>query len=234
LLPLKDNIPTRRFPVVTVVLIAANLLVWLVVQNAGTEPGFSQSLRDLAYRPCEVERSCTAIGQGWLANAFISMFMHGSWMHLLGNMLFLWIFGNNVEDTLGRFRFLLFYLGAGIVASALQTFVTLQWGSPGDPAIPNVGASGAIAGVLGAYIVLYPHGSVLTWIAPIFVIPIPAMLYLGIWFVFQLIEGSASFTAPERGGGIAYFAHIGGFVFGVATVRVLAPRRRPAVPRSSW
>jgi membrane associated rhomboid family serine protease len=233
LLPLKDNIPTRRFPVVTAALIAANLFVWIFVQDAGTEPGFSQSLRDLAYRPCEVQGSCPGIGEGWLANAFISMFMHGSWMHLLGNMLFLWIFGNNVEDTMGRARFVVFYLGAGVAAAALQTFVTLGWGAPGDPAIPNVGASGAIAGVLGAYIVLHPNGIVLTWIAPIFIVPVPAMLYLGIWFVFQLVAGSSSFVAPEEGGGVAYFAHIGGFVFGVATVRLFAPRGR-RVPRSTW
>jgi membrane associated rhomboid family serine protease len=181
-----------------------------------------------------VEGSCPGLGEGWLANAFISMFMHGSWMHLLGNMLFLWIFGNNVEDTLGRFRYVVFYLGAGVAAAALQTIVTLQWGAPGDPAIPNVGASGAIAGVLGAYIVLHPGGIVLTWIAPIFVVPVPALLYLGIWFVFQLIAGSSSFVAPEEGGGVAYFAHIGGFVFGIATVRLFQPRRPPGVPRSSW
>ncbi len=162
------------------------------------------------------------------------MFMHGSWMHLLGNMLFLWIFGNNVEDTLGRFRYVVFYLGAGVAAAALQTLVTLQWGAPGDPAIPNVGASGAIAGVLGAYIVLHPGGIVLTWIAPIFIVPVPALLYLGIWFVFQLIAGSSSFVAPEESGGVAYFAHIGGFVFGIATVRLFQPRRPPGVPRSSW
>jgi len=216
------------------VLIAANLLVWLVVQDAGTEPGFSQSLLDLAYRPCEVDGSCPGIGEGWLANAFISMFMHGSWMHLLGNMLFLWIFGNNVEDTLGRFRFVVFYLAAGVAASALQTLVTLGWGAPADQLIPNVGASGAIAGVLGAYILLHPGGIVLTWIAPIFIVPVPAFLYLGIWFVFQLVAGSASFTAPQEGGGIAYFAHVGGFVFGIATVRLFAPRGRRVVPRSSW
>jgi membrane associated rhomboid family serine protease len=230
-LPLKDNLPTRRFPVLTVGLIVANVLVWLLVQDAGAEPGFSSSLTDLAYRPCEVEASCRDAGQPWAVNALAAMFMHGGWMHLLGNMLFLWIFGNNVEDTLGRVRFVVFYVLAGLAATAAQTIVTLSWASPGDAAIPNVGASGAIAGVLGAYILLHPGSLVLTWIAPIFIVPIPAFLYLGIWFVFQLISGSASFTAPEEGGGVAYFAHIGGFAFGLLTVRLFAPGRRSRTPR---
>jgi membrane associated rhomboid family serine protease len=219
-LPLRDTIPTRRFPVVTVVLIAVNVAVWIVVQKAGTEPGLTQSVNDLAFRPCEVESSCAPAGEPWLLTAFASMFLHGSWMHLLGNMLFLWIFGNNVEDAMGRLRFPVFYVLGGLVATALQSLVTLQYGSAAAGTIPSVGASGAIAAVLGAYIVLHPGALVLTWIAPIFLVPLPAVLYLGIWFVFQLLAGSASFTAPEAGGGIAYFAHVGGFVFGVLSVRL--------------
>jgi membrane associated rhomboid family serine protease len=227
-LPLKDTIPTRRFPVVTVVLIAINLAVWIFVQKAGTEPGLTQSVNDYAFRPCEVQSGCDPSGESWLLTAFTSMFLHASWLHLLGNMLFLWIFGNNVEDAMGRLRFPVFYVLGGLVATAIQSIVTIEWGSAAADTIPSVGASGAIAAVLGAYIVLYPGAVVLTWIAPIFLIPLPALLYLGIWFALQLFLGSASFTAPEEGGGIAYFAHIGGFVWGVLTVRLFTAGRRRA------
>jgi membrane associated rhomboid family serine protease len=147
-------------------------------------------------------------------------------------MLFLWIFGNNVEDAMGRIRFPAFYLASGFAATALQTFVTLRFGTDADAQIPNVGASGAIAAVLGGYILLYPRARVLTWVAPFFLFHIPAVAYLGIWFLFQLWAGSASFTTPEAGGGIAYFAHIGGFVFGFALIRLFTGRRprRPAEP----
>jgi membrane associated rhomboid family serine protease len=159
------------------------------------------------------------------------MFMHGGWEHLLGNMLFLWIFGNNVEDAMGRGRFLLFYLLGGVVATASQTVVTLEFGSDRAAEIPNVGASGAIAAVLGAYLVLLPGGRVLTWVLPIFFFEIPAVFFLGIWFLFQLFIGSQSFVAPEQGGGVAYFAHIGGFVFGLLAVWVFTiGRPRPLRP----
>jgi membrane associated rhomboid family serine protease len=228
-LPIKDTIPTRRFPVLTVAFIAANLGVWLLVQDAGGEPGFSQSLLDLAYRPCEVDGACVDRGEPWPVNAFAAMFMHGGWGHLLGNMLFLWIFGNNIEDELGRIRFIVFYLAGGFAATALQTFVVLTWGSAGEATLPNVGASGAIAAVLGGYILLHPRSLVLTWIAPIFLVPIPAFLYLGLWFVFQLISGGSILTAPQESGGVAYFAHIGGFVFGLLTVRLFHAGQRQRV-----
>ncbi len=235
MLPLKDNIPTRHFPVVTVALIVANVLVWLLYQDAGTEPGLTASIDESAYHPCEVNDSCPVVGEDWFVTAFTSMFMHGSWMHLIFNMLFLWIFGNNVEDRFGRLRFLLFYVAGGLAATALQTFVTLGFGSFRDSTIPNVGASGAIAAVLGAYILLHPGALVLTWIAPIFIFPIPALVYLGIWFVLQLFEGGFSFVQPQTGGGVAYFAHVGGFVFGLAAVGVLGlGRGRAPRPRSSW
>ncbi len=231
MLPLKDNVPTRVFPVLTVALIVANVLVWLLYEDAGEGRGFVASVTEGAYQPCEVEGSCEQIGYGWPVNVFTSMFMHADWMHLIGNMLFLWIFGNNVEDTLGRVRFVAFYLLGGVVATALQTFVTLGYGSEQEAEVPNLGASGAIAAVLGAYIVLHPGGSVLTWIAPIFIFPIPAVLYLGLWFVFQLVEGGYSFTHPEQGGGVAYFAHIGGFAFGFLAIKVFsAGRPRPLRP----
>jgi membrane associated rhomboid family serine protease len=226
MLPLKDNVPTRTFPILTVGLIAANALVWILYEHAGGS-GFEASVNELAYHPCEVEDSCRQVGEDWPVTAFTSMFMHGSWEHLIGNMLFLWIFGNNVEDTLGKLRFIPFYLAGGLAATGVQTFVTLQYGSPQDGEIPNLGASGAIAAVLGAYILLYPRGRVLTWLLPFFLFEIPALVYLGIWFVFQLIDGGYAFVHPAAGGGIAYFAHIGGFLFGLVTVKLFTSGRPP-------
>ena len=224
MLPLRDNVPTRSRPVVTWALILANVLVWVLYQL----PNLQGSVNELAFHPCEVESSCPTIGQGWLLTALTSMFLHGSWAHLLGNMLFLWIFGNNVEDALGRVRFLLFYLLGGLAATAAQTFVTLSYATDADAAIPNVGASGAISAVLGGYLVLLPTAKVLTLI--IFILrEIPAAFFLLVWFGFQLLDGSAAIAHPEQGGGVAFFAHVGGFVFGVATVKLLQ-RRRPLAP----
>jgi rhomboid family protein len=223
-LPLRDNVPTRSFPLVTVALIVANVLVWVLYQL----PDLNGSITSLAYQPCEVEGSCPQVGHGWLLTSVTAMFMHGSWSHLLGNMLFLWIFGNNVEDALGRFRYLVFYFLGGLAATATQTFVTLMFASDFDATIPNLGASGAISAVLGAYLVLLPHARVLTLI--IFILrEVPAVLFLGIWFGFQLLDGSSSLAHPEAGGGVAFFAHIGGFVFGMLTVK-LFQKRRPLAP----
>ena len=228
MLPLRDNVPTRSFPVVTVALIVANVLVWVLYQL----PDLEGSVTELAYQPCEVIDSCppgTAVGQGWLVTAFTSMFMHGSWAHLLGNMLFLWIFGNNVEDTLGRIRYLAFYLVGGLAPTATQSIVTFAFATDADAAVPNLGASGAVAAVLGAYLVLFPRAQVLTII--FFVIrEVPAVLFLGVWFLFQLVDGSASLASPESGGGVAFFAHIGGFVFGAATIKLIQ-RRQALAPR---
>ena len=157
------------------------------------------------------------------------MFMHGSWLHIIGNMLFLWIFGNNVEDAMGPLRFLGFYLLAGIAATAAQTVVTLWAGTNADAAVPNLGASGAVSGVLGAYLVILPTASVLTLLL-YFLVEVPAFLFLGFWFGFQLWEGGFSIVNPQAGGGVAFFAHIGGFVFGVLTVRLFMVRP-PLRPR---
>jgi membrane associated rhomboid family serine protease len=163
------------------------------------------------------------MGEGWEVTWLTSMFMHGSWLHIIGNMIFLWVFGNNVEDAMGRLRFLAFYLLAGIAATALQTTVTLWMGTAEDAAVPNLGASGAVSGVLGAYLVLLPHASVLTLVF-YFLLEVPAALFLGFWFLFQLWEGGFSLLMPQEGGGVAFFAHIGGFVFGAATVRLWIKR----------
>ena len=230
MLPLRDNVPTRRFPVVTVGLIVANFLVWFWELKA---PGVDVHVFRDGYYPCALDGPCR-LPPGfhalhWYEGVFTGMFMHASWEHILGNMLFLWIFGNNVEDVLGRFRFLLWYVAGGLAATALQTFVTLDFGSARDASIPNVGASGAISAVLGAYLVLLPAASVLT-IVFYFLVEIPAVLFLGIWFLFQLWEGGYAVTHPESGGGVAFFAHVGGFLFGVLTVRAFKTRD-PLPPR---
>jgi membrane associated rhomboid family serine protease len=223
-LPIKDNVPTRRFPIVTIALIVANFAVWIFYELPHLQP----AINELAFHPCEVEHSCGQIGQGWELTAVTSMFMHGSWIHLLGNMLFRWIFGNNVEDAMGRIKFIVFYFLAGFAATALQTLVTLTTGPAEDATIPFLGASGAISGVLGAYFVLLPQASVLTLVFLFLPIMIPAWVFLVIWFGFQLISSSASLQHPEAGGGVAFFAHIGGFVFGLLAVRLFASRGRPA------
>jgi membrane associated rhomboid family serine protease len=176
----------------------------------------------LGWRPCEADSSCHGAGLPWGLNLFTSMFAHGSWAHIIGNMLFLLIFGDNVEALLGRIRFLGFYVLGGLAATALQTGVTFAFGGHGAAEVPNIGASGAIAAVLGAYLLEFPRSRVLTWVAPAFFFTIPALAFLGIWFVEQVYVGGLSLTQPEAGGGVALFAHVGGFVFGAATVRLFA------------
>jgi rhomboid family protein len=225
-LPLRDNVPTRTFPFVTVGLIVANSIVW-IWEITGTS--LEHDVFHYGYYPCSVQGPCIAPAPRdhleWYEGAFTSMFMHGGWEHIIGNMLFLWIFGNNVEDALGKVRFLLWYVVAGLAATALQTFVTLQYASDTDASIPNIGASGAIAGVLGAYFLLLPRARVLTLIFFFILREIPAVWFLGIWFVFQIWSGGLALKHPEAGGGVAFFAHIGGFLFGALTVYLV--RRRP-------
>jgi membrane associated rhomboid family serine protease len=241
--PLRDNIPTDRFPVVTVTFIALNVFVYLFVQKGGLTLGDPSSqhyvcnLYDYAAIPRELTHPGQDIGvQGCGAPASVSpyltvfsaMFMHGGLLHLGGNMLFLWIFGNNVEDSMGPVKFTVFYLLGGVAAVALQVLV--------DPnsTVPTLGASGAIAAVLGGYILLFPRARVLTVIFIIFfftLIEIPALVVLGIWFVQQLLFGYFDLSDPTGGGGgVAYFAHIGGFVFGLATIRLWATRERGGGP----
>jgi membrane associated rhomboid family serine protease len=230
MLPLRDNVPTRTTPVVTVGLIVANFIVWFwELRGRGLEYHVARD----GYYPCSVSPPCH-VGPHlpWYEGAFTSMFMHGSWFHIAGNMLFLWIFGNNVEDAMGRVRYLLWYVAAGLAATALQSWVTLTFGTNQDASVPNVGASGAIAGVLGAYFLLLPRASVLTVFLLgffIFLREIPAVFFLGVWFIFQLWQGGFSLLEPQSGGGIAFFAHVGGFAFGLATAR-LVTRREPLRP----
>ncbi|HLY84935.1 MAG TPA: rhomboid family intramembrane serine protease [Gaiellaceae bacterium] len=171
----------------------------------------------------------------WYEGVFTGMFMHASWAHILGNMLFFWIFGNNVEDALGHVGFLVWYLVAGIVAMTVQSIVTLSFAGV-SASVPNIGASGAIAGILGAYFVLLPRAKVLTviFLGIILSREIPAVRFLGIWIGLQLWSGGLTFLQPQSGGGRAFFAHIGGFAFGLATGLVLlATRRRPHAPHSN-
>jgi membrane associated rhomboid family serine protease len=214
--PIKDNVPTKTVPFVTVGLIAINVAVWLFYQV----PDLEGSVNELAYQPCEVNDSCPVEGQDWPITSVTSMFMHGDWLHIGGNMLFLWIFGNNVEDAMGHVRYLVFYLLAGFAATALQTFVTLQYGEDVEATIPHLGASGAVSGVLGAYLILLPRANVLIliFLGIILIREVPAALFLGFWFLFQLWLGSFSLVEPEAEGGVAFFAHIGGFAFGLAAV----------------
>jgi membrane associated rhomboid family serine protease len=233
-LPLKDNVPTRTFPLVTVALIVVNSIVWLWEWKTGV----NKEVLHYGFYPCSLQGPCVRPASlvhhvSWYDGVFTAMFLHGSWIHIGGNMLFLWIFGNNVEDAMGKVRFLLWYVAAGIAAMALQTFVTLHFSGVAGASIPNVGASGAIAGVLGAYLVLLPQARVLTafFVILIFLREVPAILFLGVWFLFQLWDGGWAILHPEQGGGVAFFAHVGGFVFGMLTVYLVAVRR-PLRP--SW
>jgi membrane associated rhomboid family serine protease len=227
-LPLFDNIPTRRLAVVSYTLIAVNVFVWL------WELGARASRVDhYAFYPCAVQGPCVGPAQDhlpWAESTVSSMFLHASWLHLLGNMLFLWIFANNVEDVMGRFRFLVFYFLAGFAAVLAQTFVTLRFSGVEAASIPTIGASGAIAGVLGAYFVLLPHARVVTLLFGFLPVPLSALLFLGAWFVFQLWQGGFSITHPDGGGGVAFAAHVGGFVVGMLAVRIFQVRP-PLRPR---
>src|ERR1700744_1670276 len=244
--PIKDNIPTDRFPLVTVALIFTNVIVYLLsIRHGGSiiSGPDSQEIVKYGATPYALTHSgvhCGAVsltelgcGRGvsglppW-ETVFTAMFMHASILHIAGNMLFLWIFGNNVEDAMGPVRFIAFYLLGGVAALALQVAV-----AP-NAVEPTIGASGAIAAVLGGYIVLYPRARVLTLVLIIFffgVIELPAMVMLALWFVQQAVFGAVGLTSPTNaGGGVAYFAHVGGFAFGLLTIRLVAPRRKVIPP----
>jgi membrane associated rhomboid family serine protease len=228
MIPLSDGIRARRFPVATVAIIAANLLVWIFYEL----PHLGSSVHHAAFYPCTVSGACNG-PEPWPVSWFTAMFLHGSWDHILGNMLFLAIFGKNVEDAFGRMRYLAFYVAGGFAANATQTATTLAFGSAAAAHVPVLGASGAIAAVLGAYFVLYPTSRVLTLVV-VFPVRIPAFIYLGLWFVYQLVEANFGLTAADgSGGGTAFFAHVGGFVFGVLVTRALARRAAREPSRST-
>jgi rhomboid family protein len=217
MLPLSDGIPARRFPFVNVALIAANFAVWIFYEL----PHLNSAVYHASFYPCTVNGSCHG-PEPWGVSWFTAMFLHGSWDHILGNMLFLAIFGKNVEDAFGHLRYLAFYIAGGFVAFLTQTAMTVLFASHAAATVPNLGASGAIAAVLGAYFVLYPNSRILTLVF-VWPVRISAWVFLGLWFLYQLIEGNFGlFSAHANGGGTAFFAHIGGFIFGVIVARVLA------------
>jgi len=261
--PLKDDIPTRRFPIVTVALIAVNVVMFFGFQGAyfGDRADFERKVVEYGAIPYEIGhpgKSCEQGGPGsagtatqlrasaaarssgrlicegqpgvagdagdqpslWLT-LLTSMFMHGGLLHIAGNMLFLWIFGNNIEDSMGRAKFVAFYLLGGLAALLAQTAIEV------DAVIPTIGASGAVAAVLGGYALLYPRARVVTLIFIVIfftVIELPALLVLGAWFVLQAFNGAADLAQPVGGGGVAYWAHIGGFLFGLIVIKAFADR----------
>ena len=216
MLPLADGVKTSRFPYVNVALIAANFAVWLLYEL----PHLNASIFHASFYPCSVNGSCRA-PEPWGISWFTAMFMHGSWSHILGNMLFLAIFGKNVEDAFGSLRYLAFYIAGGFVAMMTQTAMTLLAGTPADARVPNLGASGAIAAVMGAFFVLYP-GAKVTGLFGILPLRISAWFFLGAWFLYQFVEANFGiFSASANGGGVAFFAHVGGFLFGVLVTLAL-------------
>jgi membrane associated rhomboid family serine protease len=286
MIPLKDNLPTARFPVITVALIAINVAFFIWQWQFPTDPALSDAglseidqssleygaipyrithpgesgdcslgaIRSKSTGADEARVVCPGtpeLGEAeakgeanpglepipldqapWYVTLFTSMFMHGGLLHIGFNMLFLWVFGNNIEDALGRLKFVLFYLAAGLVAVYAQAAIDV------GSTVPTIGASGAVAGVLGAYALLHPRAGVLTLIFIIFfvtVVEIPAAILLAIWFVLQFVPAiaDATTTSVDGGeGGVAYLAHVGGFIFGLATIKLLATRRSEPEPRS--
>jgi membrane associated rhomboid family serine protease len=226
--PIRDDNPTLSTPVITMVLIALNVAAWILVQGMGAEPYLSRSVCELGLIPGEFlgrlpegtsfpmsrELTCVVTDRH-VFTPLTSMFLHGGWLHLIGNMWFLWLFGNNVEDSMGRARYLVFYLLSGLAAAATQTFM-----NP-NSAIPMVGASGAISGVMGAYIVLYPRVRVHMLIFLGFFITraaVPAYLMLGYWFLLQILGGLPSLG--DETGGVAFWAHAGGFLTGALLIQL--------------
>ena len=274
LIPISDANPTRRFPIVTVALIALNIAVFLFV-----EPGFGTDDRATVYFyenapvPCQLEDACPdlafqtsdgiqtdiipdpSLGE-FVVSAVFSTFLHAGFMHIIGNMLFLWVFGNNIEDHLGRVKYVAFYLLGGIAASLAHVFWALRVEQLSDPQIqaclsgavdavcsgvgqyvPAVGASGAVAAVMGAYIVLYPRAKV-NVLVPIFVImtvvQMSAIVVLGIWFLYQFLIGAPDIAGIGGHSGVAWMAHVGGFVFGAIAILLLGGRPHMQTPDMRW
>lgn len=250
LIPISDVNPTRRFAIVTVVLIAANVLVFFQTPGFGVGPRATVYFYQQAPVPCQVNDSCPRgeIGPNLsiperspaslLVSVVVSTFLHGGPLHLAGNMLFLWIFGNNVEDRLGRIKYLIFYLLGGILAS----FAHIAWALASSPeactnadpgaCIPAIGASGAVAAVMGAYILLYPRARV-NVLVPIFilwtVIQLSAFAVLGLWFLYQFLIAAQELSGATE---VAWMAHVGGFLFGVVAMYILGGR--PSRPQAAW
>lgn len=240
--PLRDENPTLTTPVVTIAFILVNVIVWLYVEGAGmSERLLADTVCQFGLIPAEVTNStgghagvelggslpACAFGGLTRSAVFTSMFMHGSWVHLIGNMWFLWLFGNNIEDSMGSGRFLVFYLLVGIVAAAAHIVA-----GPGST-MPMVGASGAVSGIMGAYLLLYPRVRIQTlfiFVILLRIIAVPAWFVLALWFALQVL---AAYMAPVDTGGVAVWAHIGGFVAGALMIRIFSDRNRVAARLAS-
>ncbi|MFQ6057615.1 MAG: rhomboid family intramembrane serine protease [Anaerolineae bacterium] len=230
MIPLRDINPTRAFPLVTVFLIVANALVFLYELALPSQEALNRFVSAMGVVPYEIIHNVD-IPPPSLHPVYLTlltaMFLHGGFVHIIGNMLYLWIFGNNVEDTMGSLRFLFFYLICGLGASGAQIGVVALQANQANSLVPNIGASGAIAGVLGAYLLLFPRAQVDTLLIlgyMIRVIRLPAILVLSFWIVIQFFSGIASLGMPQAGG-VAWFAHIGGFVAGVLLINVFRKKR---------
>jgi membrane associated rhomboid family serine protease len=225
MLPIRDNIPSRRQPVVTILLIAANVSVFSY--ELTLSPGaLHRFFNDFGLVPARLLAQDPALRNAHLVatmrSVLTSMFLHGGWLHVIGNMWTLWIFGDNVEDRMGRIPFLAFFVLCGVAAGLTHLLTNLS------SAIPTVGASGAVAGIMGAYFVLYPHARIVTLVPILFLplfIELPAFIFLGLWFVTQLFTGTLSLAAPANVGGVAWWAHGGGFLAGVLLHRPFVDRR---------
>jgi len=232
MLPLTDAVKPRRFPWVTALLVAANVAFWLAYQLPA---GLEESVNEIGFRACAVAGDCEEPVRGWPLTATVSMFAHGGWAHLVGNMIFLVAFGIRVEDRLRPLRYLLLYLVSGYAATALQGGVELAFMTEEDTNIPGIGASGAISGVLGAYVVLFPFARIVSLLLPMFFLRVPALGLLPVWFVLQALAGTYGLLHPEEEFvGIAFFAHVGGFLTGALLATLVAPeswlRTRPRGP----
>ena len=225
MIPVRDDQPRFSTPYVTYFLVGLNLVIFLF--EASLSPrGFKVLLFQLGMIPANITGLLAGTHKMGVAAALLptltSMFLHGSWMHVIGNMWFLWIFGDNIEDYLGHFKYLLFYLLSGLGAAFAQVLLNPH------SSVPTVGASGAIAGVLGAYFLLYPKAKVLIWFPIFFLFYLPAWVTLGYWFAMQFVSGAATSLASysDTRGGVAFWAHVGGFLVGIVLIKIFPERPR--------
>jgi Uncharacterized membrane protein (homolog of Drosophila rhomboid) len=237
LIPISDVNPTRRTPYVTIGLIAANVIMFFMTPGLGQTQESQLYFIQHAPAPCELVDRCTASvaipdsTPEVLFAVLVAMFLHAGWFHIIGNLLFLWVFGNNIEDHLGHFKYLLFYLAGGFAAAGAHIFTHL------DSVAPIVGASGAVAAVMGAYLVLHPQAKVNVLVPIIFIftiIQMPAVIVLGVWFLYQFLIGTQELAGQ---GGVAWMAHVGGFAFGAIGIFLLGGRPLPPAyhnPYPSW
>jgi membrane associated rhomboid family serine protease len=239
MIPIKDDIPSRSYPIVNVTLIVLNVIVFFFELSLGDH--LESFVRTFGVIPVKYFYSGVRLEDGSvilfsleekIIPLFTSMFLHGGWFHLIGNMLYLWIFGDNVEDRMGHFRYILFYILCGLAAAGAHIITNPESN------IPTIGASGAISGVLGAYLMLYPLARIIVVIPILFfwdVIKLPALIVLGFWFVTQIFQGTLALAIETTAtGGVAWWAHIGGFVFGMIAVNIFKKKSRKPVYRDFW